>query len=379
MGNMGSITGFNAEASVLERYAAAAVRREPSLCCPTRYDPKLLEIIPDEVLEKDYGCGDPTPYVLPGETVVDLGSGAGKLCFIAAQLVGPNGRVIGIDANRQMLAVARRNAPLVAERLGYANATFRCGLIQNLRLDLERLEEHLATAPVSDTSGYLRLRQLEEQLAEQEPLLPDNSVDCILSNCVFNLVRHSDRARLFQEMFRVLRPGGRAAISDIVSDRDVPDSLQRDPELWSGCLAGAFREDRFLDAFVQAGFIHVYVAERQVRPWRVINDIEFRSATVVAYKPPVPSYQKDCSVVYRGPFRMVEDDLGNRFVRGRNMRVSARTYEAIRRSNCREMFLFGEPAPDKQIPTCNEPTGYSNEMGFEIEPSPSCCSDGRCC
>ncbi|GIW92184.1 MAG: methyltransferase [Pirellulaceae bacterium] len=369
--------GFVAEASVFERYAAAAQNREEALCCPTQYDPKLLEVIPDEVLQKDYGCGNPTGYVQPGETVVDLGSGAGKLCFIAAQLVGPAGHVIGIDANPHMLAVARRNAPIVAERLGYANVTFRCGLIQNLRLDLELLEERLSRQPIRNSSDYLRLRQWEEELAAQQPLLADASVDCVLSNCVLNLVRHSDRPQLFAEIFRVLRPGGRVAISDIVSDRNVPPSLQADPQLWSGCISGAFREDRFLDAFTNAGFVGAYIAQRQSEPWKIVDGIAFRSVTIVAHKPTATRGQRAATVIYRGPFRAVEDDLGQRFERGRPADVDTQTWELIQRSMCREMFSCNEPATNGTFPKAQVGQGPAADP---LEKKPSCCRpDGSCC
>src|SRR6266436_4873623 len=101
------------EEAVRERYSAGAHVPEAALCCPVLYDPRYLAAIPAEVLERDYGCGDPTPYVRPGDTVLDLGSGGGKVCFIAAQIVGPQGRVIGVDCNREMLALARRHQSTV--------------------------------------------------------------------------------------------------------------------------------------------------------------------------------------------------------------------------------------------------------------------------
>src|SRR5712671_694441 len=98
----------NVESEVLRRYADGAAQLEPQLCCPTQYDAQLLAALPPEIIEKDYGCGDPSVYISPGETVVDLGSGAGKLCYIMAQKVGAQGRVIGVDFNDAMLALARK-------------------------------------------------------------------------------------------------------------------------------------------------------------------------------------------------------------------------------------------------------------------------------
>ena len=131
---------YSTETVVRQRYAAGAKERADKLCCPVEYDSELLTAIPQEVIERDYGCGDPSRYLREAETVLDLGSGTGKICFIAAQIVGPTGRVIGADMTDEMLEVARRNAPIVAERLGYANIEFRKGRIQDLALDLELLD-----------------------------------------------------------------------------------------------------------------------------------------------------------------------------------------------------------------------------------------------
>src|SRR5438105_14650245 len=137
-----------AESTVKTRYAAAAKAPEAALCWPVDYDRRYLEIIPAEVIAKDYGCGDPSRYVRPGETVLDLGSGTGKICFIAAQVVGPHGRVIGVDMTDEMLEVARRNAPIVAERIGYANVEFRKGRIQDLALSIDALDAELKQRPI---------------------------------------------------------------------------------------------------------------------------------------------------------------------------------------------------------------------------------------
>src|SRR5438067_7490203 len=143
------------ESVVKERYAAGAQSREAELCCPVNYDPQYLKIIPAEVIERDYGCGDPSKHLRRGETVLDLGSGTGKICFIAAQVVGPEGRVIGVDMTDEMLEVARRNAPVVAERIGCANVEFRKGRIQDLALDLEKLDAELCARPIDGADAFL--------------------------------------------------------------------------------------------------------------------------------------------------------------------------------------------------------------------------------
>ena len=109
---------LDTENAVRERYAAAANAQEPALCCPVDYDASYLKVIPQEVIDRDYGCGDPSKYVHAGETVLDLGSGGGKICFIASQVVGKAGRVIGVDMNDAMLKLARESQPIVAKAIG---------------------------------------------------------------------------------------------------------------------------------------------------------------------------------------------------------------------------------------------------------------------
>jgi SAM-dependent methyltransferase len=342
------------ERSVYSRYANAARRAEDALCCAVKYDKNLLAAIPDEIIERDYGCGDPTPYVRPGDTVLDLGSGGGKVCYIAAQIVGPAGRVIGVDCNDEMLDLARRHQGEVARRLGYDVVEFRRGLIQDLRLDLDLLAAELAARPVDSPSRWLEMRSREEVLRRERPMIPDNTVDCVLSNCVLNLVRLDDRTRLLSEVFRVLKGGGRAAICDIVSDRDVPERLQQDAQLWSGCLSGAFREDRFLTAFAEAGFHGIRIADRQRDPWRTIEGIEFRSMTVVAYKAEgQTSHAAEHMVTYRGPFKGVETDDGRVYHRGRATQVDGATARLLQREPYAASFL--EIGPHASVPL--EPTG----------------------
>src|SRR5216110_237926 len=282
------------ETIVRERYAASAKSPETELCCPVNYESEYLKVIPSEVIERDYGCGDPSRYLCEGEVVLDLGSGTGKICFIAAQIVGPSGNVIGVDMTNEMLEVARRNAPIVGEWIGYANVEFRKGRIQDLALDLELLDRQLKSKPIADAASFLAADELAQELRVKHPLIASDSIDVVVSSCVLNLVEPKSKRQLFGEIFRVLKKGGRAVISDIVSDEAVPERLQNDPQLWSGCISGALTEEGFLQAFADAGFYGMQILQRDDQPWRTVDGIEFRSVTIAAYKGeqgPVPPEQ----------------------------------------------------------------------------------------
>jgi SAM-dependent methyltransferase len=243
-----------------------------------------------------------------------------------------------------MLALARKHQDAVARRIGYCNFEFRYGLIQDLQLDLDRLQSELQSAPVGGVPDYLALRSTEERLRAQHPLIESESVDCVLSNCVLNLVRQVDRQQLFGEIFRVLKMGGRAAISDIVSDETVPNHLRRDSTLWSGCISGAFREDEFLQAFEDAGFHGIEIAKRSSEPWQTVEGIEFRSITVVAHKGKQgPCWERNQAVVYRGPFKQVTDDDGHVYYRGKRMAVCDKTFRLLGRAPYDGMFEPIEP------------------------------------
>jgi arsenite methyltransferase len=379
----------NPEAAVKERYAAAAHQPEAALCCPINYDPQYLKVIPAEVIEKDYGCGDPSQHVHPGETVLDLGSGTGKICFIAAQVVGPQGRVIGIDMTDDMLEIARRNAPLVAARIGYANVGFRKGRIQDLALDLERLESELQTHPISDANSFLRAEETAQELRLRAPLVADESVDVVVSNCVLNLVQAAAKQQMFGEIFRVLRRGGRAVISDIVCDEDVPIELQNDPRLWSGCISGAYREDLFLKAFEDAGFYGIRLVKRDPTPWQTIEGFEFRSVTVEAFKGKQgPCLERNQAVIYRGPFKEVLDDDEHRFQRGQRHAVCEKTFALYSRAPYREHFELVEPRievpPDQARPfDCTRdrvrlPRETKGQAYSASTPAAPCCEGGAC-
>ena len=332
------------ESAVKQRYAAGAQVQEAALCCPVDYDPQYLKVIPQEVIERDYGCGDPSRHVRRGETVLDLGSGTGKICFIVSQVVGPEGRVIGVDMTDAMLEVARRNAPIVAERIGHANVEFRKGRIQDLALDLEKLDEALRARPIAGADDFLAAEELAQELRVKHPLVASESVDVVVSNCVLNLVEPLAKRLLFDEIFRVLRLGGRAVISDIVADEDVPEEMQSDPELWSGCISGALTETGFLEAFERAGFYGIRILKRDAEPWRTVEGFEFRSLTVEAWKGKQgPCFERNQAVVYRGPFKEVLDDDNHRLVRGVRQAVCDKTFQLYKKEPYREHFEFIEP------------------------------------
>jgi SAM-dependent methyltransferase len=380
------------ERQVALRYAQAARRLEPELCCPANYDPKYLRAIPQEVLDRDYGCGDPSAFLRSGETVLDLGSGGGKICFIASQVVGPQGRAIGVDANDEMLALARRAAPEVARTIGFDNVRFVKARIQDLALDLDRLEDRLRERPLVSASGWQDLHGELDGWRATSPLVADASVDVVVSNCVLNLVVPEDKPRLFREMHRVLKPGGRAVISDIVSDEDVPEALQRDSDLWSGCISGALREDRFLAAFAEAGLYGIQVLKRQSSPWRTVEGIEFRSVTVEAFKGKEgPCWERNQAVVYLGPFREVSDDDGHTYRRGVPAAVCDKTFRILTREPYSELFAAVPPrleiTPDEAKPfACSGGTRVRSaretkgEAYAETTEAAPCCGDGgNCC
>ena len=379
------MTAANVEKVVKDRYREGAEIQVAELCCPIDYDPRFLEAIPQEVLERDYGCGDPSRYLSSGETVLDLGSGTGKICFIASQVVGPRGRVIGVDMTPEMLQVARRNAPLVAERVGYGNVEFRRGRIQDLRLDLDLLDQELRDHPVHDVEGLLAVQSLSQTLRRERPLVESESVDVVVSNCVLNLVDHAHKEQLFQEIYRVLRTGGRAVISDIVSDELVPEAMQNDPELWSGCISGALTEEGFFGAFERSGFHGVRILDRAIEPWRTVEGIEFRSVTIEAFKGKEgPCYERYQAVIYKGPFKEVVDDDDHRMLRGQRYAVCDKTYNLYRQEPYKDLFEFVEPREATAFDCSRSALRHPRETKgadyrLTTEQEASCCGPDGCC
>ncbi len=385
------IDAHGKETIVRRRYAAGAKERADKLCCPVDYNSNYLNAIPKEVIERDYGCGDPSRYLREGETVVDLGSGAGKICFIAAQIVGPTGKVIGVDMTDGMLEVARRNEPIVAERIGYANVEFRKGRIQDLALDLELLDQRLKQKPITDAASFLAADELAEELRVKRPLIASDSVDVVVSNCVLNLVEPKSKRRLFDEIFRVLKKGGRAVIADIVSDEEVPEEMQNDPELWSGCISGAFTEEGFLAAFENAGFYGIQILKRDAAPWRTVHGIEFRSVIIEAFKGKQGEcFERNQAVIYRGPFKEVLDDDNHRMERGKRYAVCDKTYHLYKKAPYDEFFEFVDPLVDVPLAEakpfdCSRTASRhpketkGQDYDATTEANNTCCDGGSCC
>jgi ubiquinone/menaquinone biosynthesis C-methylase UbiE len=194
--------------------------------------------LPDTATEASLGCGNPNAIseLKPGETVLDLGSGGGIDCFIAAKKVGPTGHVIGLDMTSEMIDLANENK----KKMGATNVEFRLGEIENMPIDSE-------------------------------------SVDVIISNCVINL--SPDKDAVFAEAYRVLKPGGRLAVSDIVTEGDLPEVIRNSIEEWVGCVAGALDQEEYLQKIKDAGFEDVRVVKRTVYGTDTLQEYDLTEAT----------------------------------------------------------------------------------------------------
>jgi arsenite methyltransferase len=258
-------------------------------------------------------------------------------------------------------------------------------------LDLDRWNDFLSATPISALNGWLEAEKEAERLRRESPMIADESIDVVISNCVLNLVNNHARAQLFDEIFRVLRLGGKAAISDIVCDEPVPASLQNDPNLWSGCISGAFVEHEFLEAFERAGFYGVEIAARQEEPWAVVQGIEFRSMTVQAYKgKDGPCVDHRQAVIYQGPWKKVTDDDGHVLHRGVRSAVCKKTFEIYNREPYASQITPIEPkveVPAEQATpfdchagTLRDPRETKRGATLDMLPAADCCSpEGGCC
>ena len=268
-----SLPGQDGHSLVREFYGTAATETQEDILNPVTYAEEDISFIPEEARVRSYGCGSPVGDAAPapGETVVDLGCGAGMECFLAAAEVGASGRVIGVDMLPVMLERAEGAAGDVAEQLGYANVTFKRGLLEDLPLD-------------------------------------DEVADVVVSNCVINLSPHKRKA--FSEAYRVLKPGGRLVVSDVTSQEEIPIDIQYNEKLRGECLGGAFRVDRLFGLLGDVGLRQATILKRF--PYRKVRGHQFYSITYSAVKPPVGTQR----LIYRGPFAAVMTEDGTVIERG---------------------------------------------------------------
>ncbi len=300
------VLAFDIERSrqvVREFYAKAAEKPQAELCCSMELDPAEVSHIPTEVMDRSYGCGSPIALaqLVSGETTLDLGSGGGIDCFIAARKVGPSGRVIGVDMTDEMLAVANRNRTAVAEKLGYDVVEFRRGFLEQIPVE-------------------------------------SKTIDLITSNCVINL--SPDKKAVFREMWRVLKDHGRIVVSDIVSRETVPDHLRVNPRLWGECLAGALTEEEFVTYLEQAGFHGLQILKRDY--WKKVGGCTFYSVTLRGFKFEASAESRftgQCAV-YLGPQKAVMDEEGHLFPRNEPVEVSTDTAAKLSRPPYRGSFLI---------------------------------------
>lgn len=230
--------------SIIERYTGFATGNDHSCCRKENSGGVSPREATREVVSLDLGCGAPLEHadLGPGMTVLDLGSGSGRELFLASEIVGGTGRVIGIDMTESMVELARRNA----EHLGVRNAKFHLAEIEKM--------------PIGD-----------------------DSVDRIISNCVLNLTPDKDAS--FREMFRVLKPGGRFAVSDVVSTGRLPEAVRGDHDLWCSCVGGAIPVDDYVGGLRSAGFTDIDVVSRTPRPLGGLPGLVLLSVTITGTKP----------------------------------------------------------------------------------------------
>ena len=307
-------------AKVRDFYGAAAETPQAELCCPTKYDDSATAHIPQDVLDRFYGCGSPmtTAGIREGETVVDLGSGAGIDVFIAARFVGATGRAIGVDMTDRMLHVARENQPRVAATLGYDSVEFREGFLEQIPVDTK-------------------------------------SVDLVTSNCVINL--SPDKPRVFEEIWRVLKDHGRILVSDIVSETDVPPHLKVNPQLWGECLVGALTQEEFIASLERAGFYGIEVLKKTY--WKDVEEHPFFSVTVRGWKfeKTAGCVFKGHKAVYLGPAKAFIDEEGHQFPRNEPYEICTDTVAKLSNPPYKGMFAILEPGEARAGYACCGPEG----------------------
>jgi arsenite methyltransferase len=344
-------TVVNSKTEAVESLYADAAKAPAGLCCPQSYRPEFTRHIPKQAFDHNYGCGSPLlkAGVKEGETVVDLGSGVGIDCFVAARLVGSSGKVIGIDMTDAMLEQANNFNKKVAKTLGFNVVEFRKGVIEQI--------------PVAD-----------------------NSVDLVVSNCVLNL--SSNKEEVLREIHRILRPGGRMVISDIVVDREVEAEDQDNENLWAECYTGAIPVNQLVETYEKLGFLALTQLDESA--WRELEGYNFGSITLRAYKLP-SSRLAGCNygghlAVYLGPYFSVKDEEDHEFPRFAPTEVCDATAEKLRLGPYADSFLVLDiPALAKsESSSCGTGgCGTGSSCGTGADASASCgpggCGTGSSC
>jgi len=300
-----------------------------SICSVERYDSQFLKNVPKTVIDADLGCGNPTKYLKEGDAVLDIGCGAGMNCYIATQIVGSKGSVTGVDFTPSMLEVARDSEKeFRAQTPNAAPLRFVAAAANDLALDLEWADKQLSKNPVSSQES---LHSYLTNASEQRsccPAIEDGTIDSVISNCVINLLDDVDKPSVFREIYRVLKPGGRFAISDNVSNIPVPDEVKTDRVMWSACYAGVLQEQEFYDQLEEAGFVDIRIEVRNPDPALTIESLVFYSITVTGAKP-LSDSTVESRVMYRGPFKAIVGDSGKLYRRGKVETIAQRDSSAL--------------------------------------------------
>ena len=319
---------------VKDYYGRAGENPQADLCCPTLYKNEDIAHIPPDVMEVSYGCGSPVTLsgLRSGETHVDLGSGGGVDCFISSKYVGPKGRVIGIDMTPEMMARAQKNATKVGEKLGYQNVQFKHGYLENVPLK-------------------------------------DETADLLTSNCVVNL--SPDKKKVFQEVKRVLKDGGRFVISDIVAEAPVPEEMEKDKELWGECISGALTEKEFLEFSKDAGFYGLEILKKTF--FKEVQGYNFWSVTLRGWK---RKKGKTCNYVgqyatYLGPYSQVADDEGHTFLRGVPQEICTDTATKLSNTPYAKSFLLSGEPTSQEAASCCSPSSTEEADTACCETSPT--------
>ena len=333
------------EAKVVSEFYGSTIKKTEDLqfdaCCVAEYDLALLKPITIEVKEKRYGCGSPLPEAVESKTVLDLGCGAGIDVYMAAQLVGESGRVIGVDMTDEQLAVAERNIEPIMKNLGFAQS--------NVEFKKAKIED----IPVED-----------------------NSVDVVISNCVINLCQN--KKRVFEEMWRILRPGGEFLIADIVADRRIPKRLAEDELLYSECLTGASYAGDLRRTMQAAGFEDVRTVNAR-RLGDVIEGIHFDSVALRGFKLELEDACEDYGqvAVYKGTIDRHPQsfllDQGHQFVAGMPERVCKNTADMITQTRYGAHFDVSAPMYHMGLFDCSPSSSANTSENGVIPQSASCC------